>query len=93
MPIIHDFQQTVTLADDTVLNGYAGLNEQAGDLWVWLDEGTDMITAFQAFSDPEKTAHISTDLTAEVHQEFDGYTKLALIREDAGKVTIRLKNE
>lgn len=88
---IHGFQQTVTLADDTKLNGYAGLNETADDLWVWLDEDTDMATAFSLFSDPSKTIRIRTDLTAEVHEEYSGYTTLALIRQDGGKVSCRMK--
>ena len=88
---IHGFQQTVTLADETMLNGYAGLNETANDLWVWLDEDTDMATAFSLFSDPSKTIKIRTDLTAEVFEEYNGYTNLALIRQDMGKVSIRMK--
>lgn len=88
---IHGFTQTVTLADETTLNGYAGLNQTADDLWVWLDEDTDMLTACQLFSDPSKTAWIRTDLTAEVHEEYTGYTNLALIRQDGGKVSCRMK--
>lgn len=88
---IHGFQQTVTLADGTVKNGYAGLNQTADDLWVWLDEDTDMMTAFSLFSDPSKTIKIRTDLTAEVHEEYTGYTTLALIRQDGGKVSCRMK--
>ena len=91
MPKIHDFQQTVTLADGVVLNGYAGFNEVADDLWVWLDEGTDMATAFMLFSDPARTAVIKVALTADIVETHYGYTKLALIREDGGKVTVRLK--
>lgn len=89
--VIHGFQQTVTLADGTVLNGYAGLNETEDDLWVWLDADTDMMTAFQLFSDPSKTIRLRTDLTAEVYQEYEGYTNLALIRQDMGKVSARMK--
>lgn len=88
---IHGFTQTVTLADDTKLNGYAGLNETEDDLWVWLDEDTDMATAFSLFSDPSKTIRIRTDLTAEVFQEYNNYTNLALIRQDMGKVSVRMK--
>lgn len=88
---IHGFQQTVTLADDTKLNGYAGLNQTADDLWVWLDEDTDMLTAFSLFSDPSKAIRIRTDLTAEVFEEYEGYTNLALIRQDMGKVSVRMK--
>ena len=89
--VIHNFQQTVTLADNTVLNGYAVLNEIANDLWVYLEQDTSMATAFSVFSDPSKTAHIRTDMTAEVHEQYDGYTTLALIRQDGGKVSVRLK--
>ena len=89
--VIHGFQQTVTLADNTVLNGYAGLNETENDLWIWLDEDTDMATAFGLFSDPSKTIRIRTDLTAEVYQEYTNYTNLALIRQDMGKVSVRMK--
>ena len=88
---IHGFQQTVTLADGTVKNGYAGLNETEDDLWIWLDEDTDMATAFSLFSDPSKTIRIRTDLTTEVFQEYTGYTSLALIRQDGGKVSCRMK--
>lgn len=88
---IHGFQQTVTLADQTKLNGNAALNGTVGDLWIWLDEDTDMATAFSLFSDPSKTIHIRTDLTAEVYEEYNGYTDLALIRQDMGKVSIRMK--
>lgn len=88
---IHGYQQTVTLADETKLNGYAGLNETVDDLWVWLDEDTDMMTAFSLFSDPSKTIRIRTDLTAEVFEEYEGYTNLALIRQDMGKVSVRMK--
>lgn len=86
-----EFRKTVTLADETVLNGYAGLNETAGDLWIWLDEDTDMATAFSLFYDPSKTIRIRTDLTETVFQEYTGYTTLALIRQDGGKVSCRMK--
>lgn len=88
---IHGFTQTVTLADGTVLNGYAGRSSLSGEIWVWLDEGTSMVTAFGLFSDPEKTATIRTDLTEDTSETYEGYTTMSLIREDEGKVTIRMR--
>ena len=87
----NDFTRSVTLGDDTVLNGSAGLNTSADELWVWLDDDTDMQTAFQLFYDPSKTSRIRADLTGAIFETFTGYTKLALIREDNGKITIRMK--
>lgn len=87
----NEFQKTVTLADETKVNGYAGLNEVMDEVWVWLDEDTDMATAFQLFTDPLKTIRLRTDLTDEIWQEYEGYTHMNLIREDAGKVSLRLK--
>lgn len=88
-----EFQQTITLADETKVNGYAGLNEVTDELWVWLDEDTDMETAFRLFYDPSKTIRIRTDLTETIWQEYEDYTHMNLIREDAGKVSLRLKKE
>lgn len=85
------FQQTITLADDTKLNGSAGLNDVAGELWIWLDEDTDMASAFRTFYDPSKTIRLRTELAEGVFQEFEGYTHMTLIREDAGKISLRLK--
>lgn len=86
-----EFQKTVTLADETKVNGYAGLNEVVDEVWVWLDDDTDMTSAFNLFIDPSKTIRLRTDLTESIWQEYEGYTHMNLIREDAGKVSLRLK--
>lgn len=87
----NEFVKTVTLADETRVNGFAALNGVLDELWVYLDADTDMATAFQMFSDPSKTIRLRTDLTETIWQEWEGYTHMNLIREDAGKVSIRLK--
>ena len=87
------YQKTVTLADGTVLNGYAGLAEAEKGLWIWLDEGTGMNQAIVLFMDPEKTVTIRTDLSPIDYRIYAGYTVIDQIRTDGNKVTIRMRQE
>lgn len=85
------FTQTVELADGTTFNGSAMLNGDAGELWVWLKEGTDMGSAFAAFSDQEKTKKIVSHTSSIETYTWEGYTQLSLIKIDNQKVSIRMR--
>ena len=85
------FERTVTFKDHTVLLSRAGHNETTDELWIWPDEPLTFPEAFLIFSDPEKTDHIRVDYSAMEYQEFDHYTRLTAIQENAaGKLSIRL---
>lgn len=88
---MNEFQQMIVLADGTEVAGTAGLNEMAGDLWIWLSEGTGMAQAWQLFSKPKKTVTITARVSEREENTWNGYTALTLIRLDAGKVTVRMR--
>lgn len=85
------FTHSIDLADGTSLNGYAMLSEADDDLWVTLDLGTDLVTAFGLFSNPSNTSKIISHISILSTITYEGYTKMALIREDAGQVKVLLK--
>lgn len=87
------FQQTVTLADGTVLNGSAGLSESENHLWIWLDEGVSMNQALSIFMDTEKTATIRADTSPTDYRIYEGYTAIGQIRMDGKRITIQMRQE
>lgn len=87
----NEFKPVITLADDSKLNGSAGLNERQGELWIWLHDEMDMLAACRTFCDSSRTIRIQAEIAPEVCQEFEGYTRLVLIREDDGKISVRMK--
>lgn len=85
------FTHSIDLANGISLNGYAMLSEADNDLWVTLDPGTDLVTAFGLFSNPDNTSKIVSHVSILSTITYEGYTKMALIREDAGQVKVLLK--
>lgn len=85
-----EFQPTITLADGTILNGTSGLNEIAGDLWIWLTD-TGLKEAFDLFWDAEKTTVMKAQATELDELTYEGFTQLVLIRIDGNLVSIRMK--
>lgn len=88
---MNEFKQVVILADGTELPGTAGLNEMAGDLWIWLGEGIDIQKGWAQFSKPKKTVTITARFSEREEAVWNGYTAITLIRQDNGKVTIRMR--
>ena len=86
-----EFTNTVELADGTSLEGNAILNDIEDDLWVTLDKEEGMARAFGLFSDAEKTKVIISHTSILSTTTYEGYTRMALIREDGGQIKIRMK--
>lgn len=86
-----DFQNSIVLADGTELKGRATLVTEADNLWVYLDEGNDFSEAFQLFSDPEKTKKIVSHTSILLTEEWEGYTKMTLIKQDGAQISIRMQ--
>lgn len=86
-----EFTNSIILADGTRFPGHAALNDDAGDLWVWLDEGTDMVIAFSAFMDSEKTKKIISRTSILLTEEWEGYTKMTMIKQDGKRISIRMR--
>lgn len=84
------FQQTVTLADGTVLNGKAARTTEGDELWVWLEPGTSFEEAFGHFINPEKTATITTQLSKIEQFTYHGYTKLDQLKRQGERIVLRM---
>lgn len=87
----NEFQQTVTFADGTIKNGNAALNEIVDELWIYITDDMSILDACTLLCDTEKTQSISTCIAEGLVLDFDGYTVLTLVRQDAGTISARLK--
>ena len=85
------FTNTIDLADGTTVKGHATLNADDDELWVTLDQGTDLTTAFGLFNNKKNTQMIVSHNSILSTITHIGYTKMILIREDAGRVKVLLK--
>lgn len=82
------------LADGTILNANCGFDGETG-VWVWMrdpdDPDNSMAAMFATFSDPEKTAAITSHIRG-IDQTFEGYTKLTVLQLDySGCVHVQMK--
>lgn len=85
------FKNSVVLADGTELAGKASLNEDAGDLWVWIEENDDIVTVFSIFSNPEKTNTITSHTSILLTETWEGYTKIHSIQQDKKNISICMR--
>lgn len=70
----------IELADGTEYqNGECGYAD--GTLVCWLPSDTEMVSAFSAFSNPEKTSHIAFHY-GDMQTEYDDFTDLRGIHRD-----------
>lgn len=89
---LEEFNQTITLADGTVLNGTASTTSDGTELWIWIPEGTTTFAdAFMMFQDPAKTASIRADLSPGNSETYEGFTQMNLIRNDPNRIVIRMR--
>ena len=86
-----EFVNSVVLADGTELKGHATLYEEAEELWVKLDEYKDMQEVYFLFSDTTKTSKIISHTSILRTDEFYGYTRLTMIKQETKSVTVRMK--
>ena len=87
------FTPTVEFKDGSFIYAKAGFNSTSDELWIWLIEYMSVANAVEIFSDnPSKTDHIRVNHSQSESEEFDNYTHLISIQENAvGDLAIRLK--
>ena len=79
------------MADGTEMNGNIGETKINGDLWIWPSDSMTFAEAAVIFGDPNKTRAITMYYSDLETAQYDGYTKLDLIKEDSpGKMSIRM---
>ena len=86
--------ETITLNDGTVVNNAVTIGAIPG-LWIHIQNGLTLAEAFSLFSDPEKTAVITSDKSEPNRPRegtvYEGYTDLFMLkREDDGTIVIGL---
>ena len=86
--------ETITLNDGTVLTDATTIGALPG-LWVHIQKGLTFAEAFALFSDPKKTAVITSDKSEPNRPGegtvYEGYTDLYMLkREDDGMIVIGL---
>lgn len=82
------------LADGTILNANCGFDGESG-VWVWMRDADDpnnsMAAMFSIFTDPAKTATITSHIRG-IEQTFEGYTQLTVLQLDYnGCVHVQMK--
>lgn len=82
------------LADGTILNANCGFDGESG-IWVWMRDADDpdnsMASMFAIFSDPAKTATITSYIRG-IEATYEGYTRLTVLQLDYnGCVHVQMK--
>lgn len=81
----------LTLNDGTVFENGSHALKSYNTLYIYVTDGTGIKGVFDAFIDPEKTAHIEYNYYGAA-LSFDGFTKLIAVRDEGhGLVTAVLE--
>ena len=86
--------ETITLNDGTVISNVDSIEAIVG-LWLHIHSGVNFSGAYQLFSDPMRTAVITSDRTTPAKPDdntvYEGYTDLYMLkREDNGVIVVGL---
>ena len=81
--------ETITLNDETVVNGHILENGDGAVIFVYLD-GMNLVDGFMLFSDPDRTVRMIADSHGE-RKVYEGYTVITSASSEFGNCNLTMR--